>query len=203
MKTWLTKYERQFLALVIAVGVAFTFGWYAGHNATDRNAYAALWEAIVDLPDPEQCALCSEGVPYHAPCLVNLSTGQMGELTVYTHHPFLQGEIAPMEKQQTGTFRFLPCAGLTAVQDTCYSCQVILPKEKELMNPALFCKACRQLLAGGGLEGYVIVDLYDLNHIRIYPVREGGCEVIRDYRVSVSSKQGTAPVVCVEGIVIK
>lgn len=181
--------------------MAFILGWCGGSRATERNAYAALWEAIVDLLDPEQCALCGEGMRYHAPILINLSTGQMGEMQVYTDHPFRQGEIAPMEAQQTGTFNFQICAGLMAARDTSnHICQVSLPAEKEPMNPVHFCKGCRQLLAGAGLEGYVIVDLYDLAHIRAYPVRRGGHEVIRDYRVSVTGEEGAILRVCVMGL---
>lgn len=181
--------------------VVFSLGWYAGSNATDRKAYAALWEAIISLPDPEQCALCGGGIPYHAPCLVDLSTGQMGEMKVYADHPSRQGEIAPMEMQGTGTFYFQFCAGLTAIRDTCtYTCQVILPEERELMDPALYCKECRERLAGAGLEGYVIADLYDPNHIQTYPIQRGGNQVVRDYRISVSDRRGAALEVCVTGL---
>lgn len=199
MKNRLTGHKRQLLALGIAATMAaiFSLGWYAGIHATDRKAYAALWEAIAGLPDPEQCALCSAGMRYHAPCLVDLSTGQMGEMVVYTYHPSHQGEIAPMELQQTGTFCLRPCAGLTVIQDTCtHTCQVSLPEKRELMNPALFCGECRQLLARAGLAGYVIVDLYDLDHVQAYPMRD---EVIRDYRISVTGGRGATLNLCVTG----
>lgn len=187
MKTWLAKHKRQLLALGLAaaMGAAFSLGWYAGLGATNRNAYAALWRAILDLPDPERCALCSEDARYHAPCLVNLSTGEMGEMQVYAYGPTKEGKLDPREAQFSGTFNFQPCAGLTAVRDTGFhTFQVTLPEERELMDPALFCGECRLLLAGAGLEGYVIVDLYDRDHIRAYPIRG---EVIRDYRISTNS----------------
>lgn len=199
VKTWITGHKGQLRALGIAAAMAafFSLGWYAGIHAADRETYAALWQAMAVLPDPEQCALCGAGMRYHAPCLVDLSTGQMGEMAVYTHHPSHQGELAPMELQQTGTFRLRPCAGLTAIQDTCaHTYQVVLPKKRELMNPALFCRECRRLLAGAGLAGYVIVDLYDLDHIQTYPMRD---EVIRDYRVSVTGGRENTLNVCVEG----
>lgn len=178
--------------------VVFALGVLAGSKATDRNAYAALWDAMADLPDPEQCALCSKGMRHHAPCLINLSTGQMGEMTVYTPHPSRQGEIAPMEMQQTGTFNFQPCADLMAIRDTCtHACIITLPEERELINPALFCRECRQLLAEAGLEGYVILDLYDLDDVRAYPIQG---EIIRDYRISVTIRQARTIAFCVEGL---
>ena len=182
------------------VGV-FLLGWYAGIGATDRNAYTALWEAMVDLPDPERCALCAEGRPYQAPCLVNLSTGQMGEMRVYTYGPTQEGKLDPREAQCSGTFNFQPCAGLMAIRDTDFhTCQVILPEERELMDPAHFCKECRLFLAGAGLEGYVIIDLHDPKHRLAYPLWKGGREVIRDYRVCVEGRQGVGSKVTVEGL---
>lgn len=200
MKTWLIEHKRQLLCLGTAavMAVAFSLGWHAGLNAADRNAYAALWEAITDLPDPEQCALCGEGGQYHAPCLMNLSTGQMGELQVYAYGPTGQSKLDPREAQLSGTLSFLRCAGLTAIRDNdLHTCQVILPGERELMDPAHFCKKCRQLLAGAGLEGYAVLDLSDRGHIRAYPIRD---ELIRDYRISVDSRQGGETGLCVTGL---
>lgn len=200
LKTWLTRHSRRLLLLGIAAAAAaaFALGWYAGSNASARKAYAALWEAMIDLPDPERCALCWEGIRYHAPCLVDLSTGRMGEMTVYTRDPSKQGEIAPMEEQQTGTFTFQLCAGLLGVRDTCtHTYKITLPKEKALLNPALYCKECRELLAGAGLEGYVIVDLYDRDSVQAYPIRD---VVIRDYRISVSGQKDGRRNVCVTGL---
>ena len=183
------------MSVILAV---FTLGWHAGTNATNRKAYAALWEAIVDLPDPERCALCGEGRRYQAPCLMNLSTGQMGEMRVYAYGPTEQGKLDPREAQFSGTFHFQSCAGLTAIRDTDFhTCQVFLPEERKLMDPAHFCKGCRLLLAGAGLEGYVILDLYDQDNVQAYPLRY---EIIRDYRVSVSSRKDGGPEVCVTGL---
>lgn len=180
------------------MAVVFFLGRYTGINATNRKAYAAVWEAIIGLPDPEQCALCREERRYHAPCLINLSTGQMGEMQVYTYGPTKQGRLDPREAQFSGTLSFQRCAGLTAIRDNdLHTCQVTLPGERELMNPALFCRECRQLLAGAGLEGYVLLDLYDLEHIQAYPMRGG---IIRDYRISMDRCEGGGIELCVTGL---
>lgn len=200
LKTWLTRHRRQLLALgiVAVMSVVFSLGWRAGTGATNRKAYAALWEAIVDLPAPEQCALCGEERRYQAPCLINLSTGQMGEMRIYTYSPTEKGKLDPREAQCSGTFNFQPCAGLMAIRDTDFhTCKVYLPEERELMNPAHFCKKCRLLLARAGLEGHVIVDLYDLDNVQAYPIRG---EVIRDYRISVSDRNNGQVDVCVTGL---
>ena len=44
---------------------------------------------LLPAPNPKRCAIC-DSIPYHAPCLVNLATGEVGELTVYEPHPFGQ-----------------------------------------------------------------------------------------------------------------
>ncbi len=46
-----------------------------------------------------------------APCPVELSAGQGGELAIYTLRPRLVRGIAPEENQQPGTFYFSPVLG--------------------------------------------------------------------------------------------
>jgi len=181
------------LAVTAAMTVAFGLGWHFGANDTDKKAYTAVWEAISTLPKPERCALCGngEGMRYHAPCLVDLSTGEVGELAVYTPDPSLVAEIAPKEKQQTGTFSFISCAGLHGIRETCdYTCQVSIPLEDmNMMNPGHFCRECREILAGTGIKGYLLIDLYDIDHIKAYSVRNGEVYTIRDYVVSVTQNR--------------
>lgn len=107
MKNWLTKNRRNLLAIA-AICVSFALGWFAGANATDRRAYAALWEVMAVLPDPEQCALCGEGMRHHAPCLMDLSTGQMGELKVYTDPPHPAGRTRPKRVTADGHLYLFP-----------------------------------------------------------------------------------------------
>lgn len=199
MKTWL-KRNSYLLAAAVAV-LAFIMGWYAGQTATNRQAYAALWEAIAALPDPEHCALCGEITRHHALYLINLSTGEMDKIMVYEANPSRPWEILPMDKQPTGTFNFQPCAGLMGIRETGFdTCTIYLPEEYNLMNPAHFCQNCRVLLAGAGIEGYVILDCYDPNYVRAYPVCKGSNEVIRDYRVTVDKEKGGAWTLCVTGL---
>lgn len=198
MNTWLTKHRKPLLTWVTIVAV---IGAFALFRYVEVNTATQRWEVMADFPDPQHCALCGGDISYHAPCLIVLSTGQMGELKVYTHHPSRQGEIAPGEMQQTGTFNFQSCAGLMAIRDTCtHTCKVTLPMERKLADPTLFCKKCRQLFAETGADGYAIVDLHDLNNIHVYPVHKGESKVIREYRISVIRGQGIALDVYVTGL---
>lgn len=179
------------LTVIMTLGLDFGLGWYFGANDTDKKAYAAVWEAITTLPEPKLCSLCGngDGMWYHAPCLVDLSTGKVGELIVYTPHRRLVGEIAPENEQQTGTFGFFSCAGLHGFRCTGnHTCQVTIPQgETRMMAPGYYCRDCRELLAGAGIEGYVLVDLYDIANIKAYPIQEDSVYTIRDYVVSITS----------------
>lgn len=51
--------------------------------------------------------------------------------------------------------------------------------------PAHFCHDCRALLAETATEGYVLLDLYDLEDIRAFVIEDGAEYTIRDYTVSI------------------
>ena len=67
-------------------------------------AERSIANSLANSPEPEICALCGNGsgTSYHAPVLVNLSTGEIGELRVYNPDPHHRNEIA--KEQSTGTF---------------------------------------------------------------------------------------------------
>lgn len=156
------RWLQVLLGLTLGIAAVSTLRIYRQQEAFET--------ALSTASEPDICALCGKGgdpIWYHAPCLVNLSTGEVGELTIYDPHRSLVGEIA--KTQQTGTFSLLHCAGLTAARDTCnYTCSVTLPQEQDQMAPAFFCLDCRALLAEVAQKGYVLLDLYDLQDITAY-----------------------------------
>ena len=70
--------------------------------------------AILPAPESERCAIC-DSIPFHAPALVNLETGEVGELEVYEPHLFKVAELN--EYQQGGTFSFIHATGLLDLKD--------------------------------------------------------------------------------------
>ncbi len=184
----LYKYRRQILYGAISGGlltVSFILGVFVQGACSDRTI--AFWRSIAATPQPEVCALCGNGhgPRYHAPVLVNLSTGSVGELRVYDPDPQQKAGLAA--KQSTGTFSFLHVAGLTGYRDTySHTSHVTLTKELAPMDPSFFCRDCRALLAGASTKGYVLADLHDLDRITVYTVAEGAEYAIRDYAVSIS-----------------
>ena len=119
------------------------------------------------IPEPEQCSLCA-GTPCHAPCIINLSTGEMLELAVYESHPFIVGELA--EEQQRETFSFVRGAGVEGYRLSGESITITIPMEADKMKEKLFCNSCRDRLASCAPRGYALVDLKDTNNPVIYTI---------------------------------
>lgn len=107
---------------------------------------------------PSRCVLC-DSPSYHAPCLVNLATGEVGELTVYDPHPYQKDAfwIHP----ESGTFSFLECAGLQGYRDTARNqCRISIPATRQRISRNHFCRSCRKQLAPYSGQGYALADLY-------------------------------------------
>ena len=60
----------------------------------------AYWKYLATVLEPECCAICEDGNGnrYHAPVLVNLSTGAMRELEIYDRDPRRPWEIAEEQR---------------------------------------------------------------------------------------------------------
>ena len=200
MKTQLRKYDeafrkyRQDMIETIVAGLlfagVFASGVFLRGMAADRDV--ALWKSLALTPEPEICALCGngKGMPCHAPVLVDLSTGETGELRVYDPDPLRRYE--PAEEQPTGSFSLLCVAGLTGYRDTGeHICHVILPEKGEPIDPSHFCRSCRAVLAGTATKGHILADLYDPSGIAAYPITDGAEYTIRGYAVSLSSRKGS------------
>lgn len=157
-KTWLKKYSIPILVLLLL-----------------------LASVIGNLP-PEQCVLCMD-YPYHAPALLNLSTGEIGELTVYDPHPVKRKELSV--EQTTGTFSFLYCAGLIGYRDTANRlCNIDIPIDSDKYDPSHFCATCRKRLSSYIDFGFVIVDTYESGDPVILPITDAIKYELRCYSIS-------------------
>lgn len=121
----------------------------------------------VNAPEPEQCSLCA-GLPSHAPCIINLSTGEMLELAVYEPHPFIIGELA--EEQQRETFSFVRGAGVEGYRLSGESITITIPMVADAMEEKHFCNTCRERLADCASQGYALVDLKNTINPVIYVI---------------------------------
>lgn len=137
-----------------------------------------------ETPEPERCSLCGY-IPSHAPCLVNLSTGEVGEIALYEPHYSLVGEIA--ETQRGGYFSFFSAAGLQGYLDACIpEAHIYAPIQAAEYDEQYFCSSCRILLEDRTEDGYVLADLKKPDTPTVYPVHDGSSFTVRCYTVTVT-----------------
>lgn len=139
--------------------------------------------------NPEECVICATA-PTHCPCLINLSTGEIGKLLVYDLHTATESKLAPYEEQQTGTFNFTSCAGLTGYRDTaCALYSITVPIEATHMKKSLFCVSCQNQLERFSNEGYLIANMYEPGAPVFFPVISGASYQMRCYMITIGHSQ--------------
>lgn len=132
--------------------------------------------------EPAHCPLC-ESIKCHAPCLVNLSTGEVSELALYQPHPTLVGEVVPV--QDSSTFSFFSAAGVQGTRKTSpYVIELPVPIGKPPVFLSAFCKGCRTLLSGQPC-GYALVDLYDSEAPVVYEICDKATYQLRCYLIEI------------------
>lgn len=147
-----------------------------------------FWGQADDRNEEARCYIC-EGLPHHAPCLIDLATGGVLELSVYDNDPVVQGELS--ENQTTGHVTFTMSGGMTAIGDAGVSSSAVLPTESRELNAALFCDECKAALASIPNQGVVLADLYDLENIQYFPIAEGASYTCREYQISIEMSDGS------------
>ena len=145
---------------------------------------------------PDRCPLC-DFIKSHAPCLVNVATGEVEEMALYTPHFTLVGEIA--EEQTDSTFSFVDVAGARGTRvSSPWHMELEVPVMKAPMFKCHFCRDCRKLLADQA--GYVIADLYVPGEPVIIPITAGMQQELRCYVITaVMNENDNAFVLTVEG----
>lgn len=142
------------------------------------------WQCLVP-PSSEECSICLF-IKSHAPCLLNLSTGEIGELALYEPHRTKVGELA--EVQQGGTFGFFYAAGTKGTRTTNpWVLNIRVPMEGERIRKSHFCQKCRELLERYD-HGYVLIDLYDKTKPTIYPILADAAYGLRCYAITMAPK---------------
>lgn len=144
----------------------------------------ALFVGLVPrMAVPEDCALCT-AESTHCPVLVNLSTGEIGNLMVYNLHNASPSRLAPTEEQQTGTFSFLSCAGLIGYRDmACELVSIDIPEDADSPNRWMFCTNCWELVKRYPEERFLIADLYDPESPVLLPIVSGASYQMRCYTI--------------------
>ena len=129
---------------------------------------------------PDRCPLC-DFIKSHAPCLVNVKTGEVEEMALYTPHYNLVGEIA--EVQDDSTFSFVSVCG---AKGTRLSSPWIMELDVPVLDAPIFkyhfCRDCRKLLSGHAR--YVIADLYIHGEPAVYEISDGMKLDLRCYTIT-------------------
>lgn len=106
-----------------------------------------------------------------------MATGEIGELELY--HFKKVGKIA--EEQTGGTFSFICPAGLQGIKLTdLWYIEVDVPMEGERKDISFFCERCRKIVREYE-QGYVLLDLYDLENPAVYDFEDRITYEIRCY----------------------
>ena len=136
---------------------------------------------ILPASEPERCAIC-DSIPMHAPALVNLATGEVGELAVYEPHPFKVAELN--EYQQGGTFSFIYVAGINGYSDTAnWETHITIPTDENEYEEKHFCKSCRERIAGHTDKGFLLLDLRSPESFLILSLDIEEIQTVRCYEV--------------------
>ena len=144
----------------------------------------AVWD---NISAPEDCVMC--GFRYHAPCLLELSTGEMGEIRLYPPDSRKVAEIAPEKTNAALEFHYIGEVDLI-IDTISQTARFELPKGISLMNRSLFCRPCREKLRAYAFDGYVIVDTYEKDDPKVYPITDGICLEMRCYQITAENTDG-------------
>lgn len=199
---WLRNYWKDILSwimVIVSYLAVFVFGFLIFLIVVkDEVVYM---ESMIESPEPEVCALCrnKEGKKIHAPCIINLSTGEIAELSVYQPHPSEIGEVSAELKK--GYFSFSSGAGANIMQNPENEfCEATLPKDEMIITPAHFCYDCRRIIAEIDKDGYVVADMYDPENVSVFKVWDGAKYEIRDYLVTVNKTENKSFEIEVHGL---
>lgn len=142
------------------------------------------WQWLVPFSS-EDCNICGF-IKSHAPCLLNLSTGAIGELALYEPHYTKVGELA--EVQQGGTFGFFHAAGAKGTRTTSpWVLNIRVPMEGDRIRKSNFCPKYWELMDEYD-QGYVLLDLYDKDAPKVYPILAEAAYELRCYTITIEPK---------------
>ncbi len=136
-----------------------------------------------DIPEPKECALC-DAFPRHAPCLVDLNTGELCELEIYQPH---HTKVAELSDEQYGGYmslvQFDDISGILLGADRV---ELVAPEKTTGMLDGLFCENCRKLLKENKCQGYILADLRNPETPAVWRIEDRTSFSVRCYDVEIS-----------------
>lgn len=138
---------------------------------------------ILNPPESERCAICTS-LKRHAPCLLNLSTGEIRELELYEPHPYKVGEIA--DQQNSSIFTFIRFGDVQGTKTTSpWEISIKIPQRGDRIQKKYYCSNCRKMFSANK-RGYVLLDLYNPSDPVMLPIFDGAEYSIRCYSISIN-----------------
>ena len=137
---------------------------------------------LVNFQGQKECCVCSS-FRYHAPCLIDLETGELRELDLYFPHETLVAELADPQPE-LGTFSFVRLGNVSGTKLTAPErLDLHIPNDKTY-TPAL-CKDCRKQLPFGYTNRYIFADLYGIEEKILIPITINTSISLRCYDLSM------------------
>lgn len=141
----------------------------------------AITAILLLTQEEKECCLCNS-FRYHAPCLIDLETGELIELDLYFPHETMVAELAE-EQPEMSTFSFVQIGNVSGTKLTGdATIEINIPTDKTY-NPAL-CKDCKKLLPYGHTSRYIFADLYSKEEKVLIPIKADSNFSLRCYDVS-------------------
>ena len=152
--------------------------------------------------NPKECCICNS-FRYHAPCLLDLETGEMIELALYEPHATKGGELAE-DQPKIDTFSFVRLGNVTGTKLTgSRIIEIKVPTADSTSTPAL-CENCRKMLNSDYTGRYVLADLYDMEEKTLIPIEDNKEMVLRCYEIIMNqNKEKDRIIVTIQGILGK
>ena len=182
-------------------------------TAAKRGGLLKMWQKIFSMAlaisvaaliycasqDQKDCCVCGS-FRYHAPGLIDLETGNMIELNLYSPHETKVAELADPQPEMS-TFSFVNLGNVSGTKMTGNAIiEIVVPNADKTNNPVL-CKDCLELLKGEYTGRYVLADLYDIEVKTLIPIAAGVEVVLRCYEITMSPNEAMDGIaVVVQGI---
>jgi len=146
--------------------------------------------------EEKPCCLCGS-FRYHAPCLIDLETGELVELDLYLPHETKVAELADPQPE-ISTFSFVRLGNAEGTKLTgSKTAELAVPRWERTTNPAL-CRECRKQVGLFPMR-YVLADLYDGEDKNIIPIRAGLSVELRCYEITVQKGETKTLNVTIQG----
>lgn len=140
------------------------------------------------IPESAECVLC-DVFPKHAPCLVNLNSGEIRELEIYQPHPTKVAELS--EEQHSGYMSLVQFGEISGILIGAEYVALEAPTKAAGMLDDLFCEDYRKLLKENKCQGYILADLRNPDTPVVWKIEDGVSFSVRCYDIQISESDET------------